>query len=128
MSDAVNALRFRPLIPSAADDPIDDAGDDVNTSLEVSLTGDSPSYEFLRAIVADPNQSVSRRIRCAVELLPYEVPKLTAQGRGNGKDFAAQLEQARARSRGGSAALLEHDHGPADDSLGVAPQNSSARE
>ena len=132
MNDAVNALRFRPLIPSAADDLIDDAGDDVNTSIEVSLTDNSPSYALLKAVVMATDQPLSRRIRCAIAALPYEVPKVAVSAGGLNKDFAAHLERARLRSAGGSAApaLIASPAPPdpdpsADPELGVAPQNSS---
>ena len=129
MSDAVDALRFRPLIPSAADDPIDSAGDDVNASIEVSLTDNSPSYALLKAVVMATDQPLSRRIRCAIAALPYEVPKVAVSAGGLNKDFAAHLERARLRSAA-APALIASPAAPAtapsaDLDLGVAPQNSS---
>ena len=58
-----------------------------------------PSYALLKAVVMANDQPLSRRIRCAIAALPYEVPKLAvSSGGGKGKDFAAQLEAARRRS------------------------------
>ena len=53
--------------------------------------------------------------RCAIEALPYEVPKLSAVAHGHfdGTDFATQLERAIERSRQPlplpSPTVIDHD-------------------
>jgi hypothetical protein len=69
--------------------------------LTVSLTEYSGAHALLKAVYMDNDQPLSRRIRCAVAALPYEVGKLTATSpAGSGRGFAAQLEAARKRSLG----------------------------
>ena len=130
--DPQHPYRFRPPVVDRDEQPIGSAGDDVNTELTVSLTDNSPSYALLKAVVMATDQPLSRRIRCAIAALPYEVPKVAVSAGGLNKDFAAHLERARLRASGGSAApaLIASpappDHDPsADPELGVAPQNSS---
>jgi len=82
----------------------DDADSD---RLTLGLTEYSGAHALLRAVYLNPDQPLSRRIRCAIAALPYEVPKLavTSPG-GRGRDFAAQLEAARKRS--GKGLVIEH--------------------
>jgi hypothetical protein len=51
---------------------------------------------YLRRIYRNPLEPTSVRIRCAVEALPYENPRLSAVavGRLSGEDFAARLDRA----------------------------------
>ena len=129
VEDAGDRYRFKPLLDAPAAQPIEN---ECNASIEVSLTDNSPSYALLKAVVLATDQPLSRRIRCAIAALPYEVPKVAVSAGGLNKDFAAHLERARLRSAGGSAApaLIASpappDHDPsAAPELGVAPQNSS---
>ena len=51
---------------------------------------------YLRRIYRNPMEPTSVRIRCAVEALPYENPRLSAVavGRLTGEDFASRLDRA----------------------------------
>jgi hypothetical protein len=61
---------------------------------------------LLQAIYRDLAQPLSMRVRCAIEALPYENPKLTAIAVGQfGSSFAAMLDLAIERSR--SMRLIE---------------------
>src|SRR5262249_10562206 len=51
------------------------------------------SLEFLQSVYRDDEQPLATRIRCAVESLPYETPKLMAVAHING-NFADQLDKA----------------------------------
>jgi hypothetical protein len=69
------------------------------------------SLQLLQAIYKDKKQPLNVRVRCAIEALQYEVPKLsaTAIATMDGKSFADALERALARSenvRNGSVPLL----------------------
>jgi hypothetical protein len=59
------------------------------------------ALQLLQAVYRDPAQPLPVRIRCAVECLPFENPKLSAIGVSQltGRDFAAALDRAIARSR-----------------------------
>lgn len=60
----------------------------------------SSSLEFLQKVYADPAQPISRRMRAAIAALPFEHPKLAVVASiGPNSGFAAQLEEAFARSR-----------------------------
>jgi hypothetical protein len=65
--------------------------------------GDEPltSLGYLQSIYRDENQSTSVRIRCAVEALPYENPRVSAIAISNmnGQSFAEALERAIIRSQ-----------------------------
>src|SRR5450631_49317 len=99
-------LRSRPEPEGVAED-----------RLTVSLTEFSGAHALLKAVYLDDDQPLSRRIRCAIAAIPYEVGKLTASTpSGNGRGFAAQLEAARKRSR--EALVLEHQ--PAETVATVA--------
>ncbi|UGY27316.1 hypothetical protein HU675_0011455 [Bradyrhizobium septentrionale] len=65
---------------------------------EIEVPAAASSLDFLRAVYADPNQPISRRIRCAVAALPFEHPKLAVTAVVSGEGFAAKLEEARARA------------------------------
>jgi hypothetical protein len=60
------------------------------------------SLKYLQSIYRDENRPVNTRIRCAVEALPYENPKLSAAvvGHFDEKSFASALERAIERSNG----------------------------
>ena len=59
------------------------------------------SLKLLQAIYKDKKQPLNVRVRCAIEALPFEVPKLsaTAIATMDGKTFAEALERAIERSR-----------------------------
>ena len=67
---------------------------------EITLDPHEDEYDFLMKIVRSPRQPMSRRMRAAIEALPYRRPKLTAVAMAqlNGKDFATLLERAIERS------------------------------
>jgi len=50
------------------------------------------SLEFLQSVYRDGQQPLTTRIRCAVESLPYETPKLMAVAHFNG-NFEEQLDK-----------------------------------
>jgi len=58
------------------------------------------SLQLLQAIYRDKRQPLNVRVRCAIESLPFEVPKLsaTAIATMDGQSFAEALERACARS------------------------------
>ena len=58
------------------------------------------SLQLLQAIYRDKRQPLNVRVRCAIESLPFEVPKLsaTAVAAIDGQTFAEALERATARS------------------------------
>jgi len=58
------------------------------------------SLQLLQAIYRDKRQPLNVRVRCAIEGLPFEVPKLsmTAVATMDGKSFAEALERALERS------------------------------
>jgi hypothetical protein len=60
------------------------------------------SLQLLQAIYKDKKQPLNVRVRCAIESLPYETPKLSASAivTTDGKSFAEALERAIARSNG----------------------------
>ena len=53
---------------------------------------------FWQSIYRNPLQPLQVRIRCAVEALPFESPKLSATAILTCEDFGDRLEQAIARS------------------------------
>jgi hypothetical protein len=55
----------------------------------------------LQAIYRDKQQPLNVRVRCAIEALPFEVPKLsaTAIATMDGKSFAEALDRCIERSR-----------------------------
>jgi len=59
------------------------------------------SLQLLQAIYKDKKQPLNVRVRCAIEALPFEVPKLsaTAVASMDEKSFAAALDRAIERSQ-----------------------------
>jgi hypothetical protein len=59
------------------------------------------SLQLLQAIYRDKKQPLNVRVRCAIESLPFETPKLsaTAVATMDGQSFAEALERAIARSQ-----------------------------
>jgi len=74
---------------------------------EIELAADEGSLHLLQKVYRSPRQPMSRRMRAAIEALPFETPKLTAVAVGqlHGEDFYARLERALQRSNG--ARLIE---------------------
>jgi len=70
----------------------------------IELAPHEDEYDFLMKIVRSSRQPMSRRIRAAIEALPYRRPKLgaVAIGQLSGKDFATLLERAILRSQTGA--------------------------
>jgi hypothetical protein len=99
----------RPRPPAVVTQPQPASSDDGDT-IQLGLTEFSDAHALLKAVYMDNDQPLSRRIRCAIAALPFEVPKMTGLTRGGIRDFASQLEAARKRSREG----LVIDHQPAD--------------
>jgi hypothetical protein len=66
----------------------------------IELADGETSLHFLQRIYRDAKQPMTRRLRAAIEALPFEAPKLSAVAVGHmrGQDFAALLEKAIARS------------------------------
>jgi hypothetical protein len=60
------------------------------------------SLKLLQAIYKDKKQPLNVRVRCAIEALPFEVPKLsaTAIATMDGQSFAEALDRAISRSQG----------------------------
>jgi len=112
-NDAGDRFRFKPLLDRPVVEDDDTADSD---RLTVSLTEYSGAHALLKAVYMDNDQPLTRRIRCAIAALPFEVPKLTASsGSGGGRDFAAQLEKARKRSR--EALVIDHQPEPQPQDL-----------
>jgi hypothetical protein len=59
------------------------------------------SLELLQAIYRDKKQPLNVRVRCAVEALAHEYPRVSAVAVShmNGQDFASALERAIERSK-----------------------------
>lgn len=74
--------------PSEAFDP----------SPEVVLVENASPLDFLGAVYRDPGQPMHRRMRAAVEALPFVHPKLAITATLDGSGFAAKLEAATVRS------------------------------
>jgi len=64
---------------------------------DAAITGPS-ALAFLQAVYRDTEVPLPTRIRCAVECLPFESPKLSATAVLHPGDFALTLERAIARS------------------------------
>jgi hypothetical protein len=68
---------------------------------EIELPPDACSLDFLRAVYRDRGQPMQRRMRAAIEALPFERPKLAVVANVHG--FADQMKElARQRYGGGN--------------------------
>ena len=73
------------------------------------------SLELLQAIYKNRKQPLNVRVRCAIEALAHEYPKVSAVqvSHMNGQDFASALERAIQRSKSphtlNAPAVIEHD-------------------
>jgi hypothetical protein len=90
------------------------------------------SLQLLQAIYKDKKQPLNVRVRCAIEALQYEVPKLsaTAIATMDGQTFAEALERATARSeiaRNGSVPLLNGPTPEIDATIMKKPFSSYRR-
>ena len=72
------------------------------TEEQVELGPDEASLDLLQKIYRSSRQPMSRRMRAAIEALPYENAKLSAVAVGylTGEDFYSRLERAIERSNG----------------------------
>ena len=64
---------------------------------DAAIIGPS-ALALLQAVYRDPDVPLNVRIKCAVECLPYETPKLSATALLDPEDFAQRLERAILRS------------------------------
>lgn len=64
------------------------------------------ALDFLQSIYRNPLQPLPVRIRCAIEALPFESPKLQATAIFTRDDFADQLERCIRRSGRGKPLAL----------------------
>ena len=73
------------------------------------------SLQLLQVIYRDKQQPLNVRVRCAIEALAHEYPKVSAVqvSHMNGQDFASALERAIQRSKAplalNSSTTIEHD-------------------
>src|SRR4029077_17377471 len=67
---------------------------------QIELGPGETSLTLLQKVYRSPRQPMSRRMRAAIEALPFEQPKLTAVATTtmNGADFATMLDRAIERS------------------------------
>ena len=88
-------------------------------NLKVEEEEDGPegetSLQLLQAIYKNRKQPLNARVRCAIEALPFENPKVSAVAVShmNGQDFASALERAIRRSKSplvlNAPAVIEHE-------------------
>ncbi len=66
----------------------------------IALAAGETSLHFLQRVYRSVRQPMSRRLRAAIEALPFEQPKLSAVAMGymTADDFASRLERAILRS------------------------------
>jgi hypothetical protein len=94
--------------------PFADPANLAPTEIEDGPEGET-SLQLLQAIYRNRKQPLNVRVRCAIEALAHEYPKVSAVqvSHMNGQDFAAALDRAIERSRGPLAlnapAVIEHD-------------------
>ncbi len=69
---------------------------------EIELPADASSLDFLQAVYRNGQQPMQRRMRAAIEALPFERPKLAVVQ--NVYSFAAQMKEV-ARASGKSNVL-----------------------
>jgi hypothetical protein len=74
--------------------------EEMNREELIELGPDEASLRLLQKVYRSPRQPMSRRLRAAIEALPFEQPKLSAIATTsmNGQDFASMLERAIERS------------------------------
>jgi hypothetical protein len=83
------------------------------------------SLQLLQNVYRDKGQPLNVRVRCAIEALPFENPKVSAVqiSHMNGQDFASALERAIQRSQAPlplpAPKTIEHS---ADELKGVMPR------
>lgn len=67
-------------------------------SHEVAVAPNASPLDFLNAVYRDAGQPMQRRMRAAIEALPFVHPKLAVTATISGGNFAAKLEATAARS------------------------------
>jgi hypothetical protein len=98
------------------------AGEAVEEPEFFELEPGEGSLALLQKVYRSPRQALSTRIRCAVEALPFEAPKLSAVATTtmNGQDFASLLERAIERSsRAREVKLIEGTCEPVEAQPGI---------
>ena len=94
--------------------PFADPANLVPMEIEDGPEGET-SLELLQAVYRNRKQPLNVRVRCAVEALVHEYPKMSSVqvSHMNGQDFASALERAIQRSKSPLAlnapAVIEHD-------------------
>jgi hypothetical protein len=75
-------------------DTVDAALGEIEEAAQRTQVIDRPTdaLTFLRAVYQNSSVPLPVRIRCAVECLPFESPKLSATAIVQGQDFAALLD------------------------------------
>jgi hypothetical protein len=68
----------------------------VESEPELTLPPDATSLDLLQAIYRDPHQPMQRRMRAAIEALPFERPKLAVVANLN--SFGSYMEELSRRS------------------------------
>jgi len=64
----------------------------------LEVPADATSLHFLQAIYRSSTQPMQRRLRAAIEALPFEMPKLAVTAWMDAGDFGQRLELALRRS------------------------------
>jgi hypothetical protein len=70
---------------------------------EIAVRPDASPLEFLQAVFRNPNEPMGRRLRAAIECLPFLHPKLSVTYAIDGQGLAAQLEKRLERLK-----VIEH--------------------
>jgi hypothetical protein len=65
---------------------------------EITIVGKATPLEFLEAVYCNNELPLHTRMKAAVEALPYVHPKLAVQLSVEGRDLAAALDRALART------------------------------
>jgi len=87
-------------LPYFADPKNLEVVEDEPTKIEEGPEGET-SLQLLQTVYRDRKQPLNVRVRCAVEALQHEYPKVSAiaVSHMNGQDFASALERAIIRSK-----------------------------
>lgn len=75
-----------------------DAGDLEDEGELIELAPGETSLSFLQRIYRSTRQPIARRMRAAIQALPFETPKLAVTANISNEDFARMLDKAIERS------------------------------